>query len=112
MIQKISCKQLPGRKKMIFLRKRGNQLLIKVLLKTQDTNQYVEAKALIDSGCIGCAVSQSFIKEHQINRTKLSHKVRVLNADGMENKAGWITHHVVLLSVARDFSPVTIMHSF
>jgi len=27
---------------------------------------------------------------------KLSHKVRVLNADGTENKAGWITHHVML----------------
>src|SRR5882757_8337564 len=35
MIRKISCKQLPGSKKAIFLRKRGNQLSIKVLLKTQ-----------------------------------------------------------------------------
>src|SRR5882757_191634 len=94
MIQKISCKQLPGEKKAIFLRKRGNQLSIKVLLKTQDTNQYVEAKALIDSGCTRCAISRSFIKKHQINRTKLDHKIRVVNADGTENKAGRITHHV------------------
>ena len=57
MIQKFSCKQLPGKKKTIFLRKRGNQLSIKVLLKTQDTNQYVEVEALIDSGCTGCVVS-------------------------------------------------------
>src|SRR5882757_7577159 len=28
-IQKVSCKQLPGNKKAIFLRKRGNQLSIK-----------------------------------------------------------------------------------
>src|SRR5882757_8755855 len=94
MIQKILCKQLPGNKKAVFLRKRGNQLPIKVLLKTQDTNQYVEAKALIDSGCTGCAISRSFIKKHQINRTKLDHKIRVVNADGTENKAGRITHHV------------------
>src|SRR5882757_5781890 len=46
-IRKISCKQLPGSKRAIFLRKRGNQLSIEVLLKTQDTNQYTRAKALL-----------------------------------------------------------------
>src|SRR5882757_3999898 len=73
MIQRISCKQLPGEKKAIFIRKRRNQLSIEVILKTQDTNQYVKAKALIDSGCTGCAISRSFIKKHQINRVKLNH---------------------------------------
>src|SRR5882757_5433863 len=76
MIRKILCKQLPGSKKAIFIRKRGNQLSIKVLLKTQDTNQYIKAKTLIDSGCTGCAISRTFVKKNQINRTKLDHKIR------------------------------------
>src|SRR5882757_2608919 len=61
MIQRISCKQLPGEKKAIFLRKRGNQLSIEVILKTQDTNQYIKAKALIDSGCTGCVLGSAFV---------------------------------------------------
>jgi len=32
-------------------------------------------------------------KETPINRAKLDNKIRVVNADGTENKAGRITHH-------------------
>ena len=35
-------------------------------------------------------------KKNQINREKLPFKVKVLNADGTENSAGRITHHVEL----------------
>jgi len=53
-----------------------------------------DSSHLINSGCTGCAIGWSFIKKYQINRTKLDHKIRVVNADGTENKAERITHHV------------------
>jgi len=56
----------------------------------------VEAKALIDSGCTGCAINRNFVTKHQINRKKLPHQLRVLNADGTENSSGRITHHIEL----------------
>ncbi|HEV7738705.1 MAG TPA: retropepsin-like aspartic protease, partial [Chlamydiales bacterium] len=97
MIRNISCKLLPGKKSTIFLRKKGNQLSINVLVKTKDTGKYVEAKALIDSGCTGSAIDRDFVKKHQINRQRLPHNLKVLNADGTENSAGRITHHVPLM---------------
>ena len=97
MIQNISCKLLLGKKNTVFLRKRGNQLSLKVLLKTKDTNQYVEARALIDSGCTGCAIDRDFVRKNQINRGKLPHSLKVLNADGTENSSGRITHHSTLM---------------
>jgi len=48
----------------------------------KDTEQYVEAKALIDSGCTGCAINRDFINKHVIKREKLQHQLKVLNADG------------------------------
>jgi len=52
-----------GKKNTVFLRKRVNQLSLKVLLKTKDTNQYVEARALIDSGCTGCAIDRDLLEK-------------------------------------------------
>jgi hypothetical protein len=96
-LRNISCKLLPTKKKF-FLRKRGgNQLSIKVLLKMKDTEQYVEAKALIDSGCTGCAIDRDFVNKHKINQEKLQHKLKVLNADGTENSSGRITHHTEVM---------------
>ena len=97
MMRNISCKLLLGKKTPVFLRKRGSQLLIEVLLKTKDTEKYIKAKALIDSGCTGCAISRNFIQEQHINREKLPYKVKVLNADGSENSAGRITHHTTMM---------------
>src|ERR1700733_11876785 len=85
-------------KNKFFLRKTGgNQLSIKVLLKMENTEQYVEAKALIDSGCTGCAINREFVNKHKIKREKLSRQLRVLNADGSENSSGRITHHTEIM---------------
>jgi len=63
----------------------------------KDTEQYVEAKALIDSGCTGCAIDREFVNKNHIKREKLQHKLKVLNADGTENSSGRITHHAEVM---------------
>ena len=63
----------------------------------ENTEQYVEAKALIDSGCTGCAINREFVNKHKIKREKLSRQLRVLNADGSENSSGRITHHTEIM---------------
>ena len=68
-----------------------------VQLMTKDTGQVIKAKALIDSGCTGCAIDRDFVNRNKINRTKLPRKVKVLNADGSENSSGRITHHSELI---------------
>src|ERR1700733_9918066 len=96
-LRNISCKLLPGKNKFFLRKTEGNQLSIKVLLKMEDTEQYVEAKALIDSGCTGCAINREFINKHKIKREKLTCQLRVLNADGSENSSGRITHHTEIM---------------
>ena len=97
MLRNISCKLLPKKKKFFLRKKGGNQLSIKVLLKMKDTEQYVEAKALIDSGCTGCAIDRDFVNKNAIKREKLQHQLKVLNADGTENSSGRITHHAEVM---------------
>ena len=63
----------------------------------KDTEQYIEAKALIDSGCTGCAIDRDFVNKKKIKREKLQRNLRVLNADGTENSAGRITHHAEVM---------------
>ena len=97
MIRNISCKLLPGKKKFFLRKKGGEQLSTQVQLMTKDTGRYIKAKALIDSGCTGCAIDRDFVNKHKINRERLPHKVKVLNADGTENSSGRITHHAELI---------------
>src|SRR6202042_1008591 len=87
-LRNISSKLLPQKKKFFLRRRGGNQISIKVLLKMKDTEQYIEAKALIDSGCTGCAIDRDFVNKNKIKRERLQHKLKVLNADGTENSSG------------------------
>jgi len=96
-LRNISCKVLPKNKKFFLRKKGGNQLSINVLLKMKDTEQYVEAKALIDSGCTRCAIDREFVNKNHIKREKLQHKLKVLNVDGTENSSGRITHHTEVM---------------
>ena len=64
---------------------------------TKDTGRVIKAKALIDSGYTGCAIYRDFVNKNKINHAKLPWKVKVLNADGLENSSGRITHHSELI---------------
>jgi hypothetical protein len=52
--------------------------------------------ALLDSGCDGLSIDHCFVRRNNIPTRKVVSPVRVLNADGTENKHGYITEYVTL----------------
>ncbi|SLM35780.1 retrotransposon nucleocapsid protein [Lasallia pustulata] len=53
-----------------------------------------DAWAMVDSGAIGNFVSERFVRNNQIRKTKKAHPYCVGNVDGTLNKGnnGWVTH--------------------
>jgi hypothetical protein len=52
--------------------------------------------ALLDSGFDGSSIDHCFVKRNKIPTRKVANPAWVLNADGMENKHGYITEYVTL----------------
>jgi hypothetical protein len=52
--------------------------------------------ALLDSGYDGSSIDHHFVKRNNIPMRKVANPVQVLNADGVENKHGYITNYVTL----------------
>jgi hypothetical protein len=48
--------------------------------------------ALLDSGCDGLAIDHHFVRRNNIPTRKVANQVQVLNADGTENKHGYMLH--------------------
>lgn len=63
---------------------------------TMDTGERITVKALLDSGCTGSCINESFVKKHSLNTTKLPKAIPVFNADGTENTSGKLTHTLQL----------------
>src|SRR6267143_5385083 len=92
----ISCLQVPGCDSAMFIRSQGNQLTVKTIVQELGSSLEIPARALLDSGCTGCTINQSFIDRHQMHMTKLDNPQTVYNADGTENINGKITMTVRL----------------
>jgi len=92
-MDKVLCKNLPGKKKTIYLRKWGNQLSITVNLQVKERDESIPVKVLIDSGCTSCAIGRKFVRRHELETIWLKRSVCILNVDGSENNGGRITHH-------------------
>ena len=90
-IKHISQLQVPTKKEALFVRGQGNQLTIDVILTDLATEKTIPARALLDSGCTGCTIDRAFVNKHKLMTTELEHPIRVLNADGTDNKDGQIT---------------------
>jgi hypothetical protein len=52
--------------------------------------------ALLDSGCDRSSIDHHFVKRNNISMRKVANPARVLNADGTENKHGYIIEYVTL----------------
>ena len=62
------------------------------VIKTMDTLESFQMKALIDSGCTGSCINEEFRRKHQISLTPLPKPIPVFNADGSQNIGGKLTH--------------------
>jgi len=69
-------------------------LIMKVLIASEQHRIQHETQALIDSGCTVSCINEETIKKFNLERKPLEHAVPVRNADGTLNAAGSITHVV------------------
>src|SRR5882762_5065707 len=77
----------PDSKEMLYLRGNGNQLTVKTIVQELNSSREFEAKALLDSGCTGCAIDKEFIEKNHLKTVTLERPVTIHNADGTENMA-------------------------
>ena len=59
-------------------------------------NISMQTEALVDSGAYSIFIHERIIKEHGFKKDLLPHPYNVFNADNTPNKAGMITHQVML----------------
>jgi hypothetical protein len=73
-----------------------NQMIIEGTVTTLDTNERNKINILIDSGCTGSCVNQSFVLKNKINTRPLDRPIPVYNADGTPNLGGSLKEVVQL----------------
>lgn len=66
------------------------------MIITMDTGEQIAVNALLDSGCTGSCINETFVKKHSLNMTKLPKAILVFNTDGTENASGKLTHTLQL----------------
>ena len=69
-------------------------LIMKVLIASEQHRIQHETRALIDSGCIVSCINEETVKKFNLEKKPLEHAVPVRNADGTLNAARSITHVV------------------
>ena len=62
-----------------------NQMDVSGIVKTIDTLESFQMKALIDLECTGSCINEEFAKKHRINLTPLPKPIPVFNTDGSQN---------------------------
>lgn len=93
--------ELKSRPRYIRGRK-GNQIDVPMIVTTLDSSESFSVKALLDSGCTGSSIDQTFVQEHGIATIKLPVPIPVYNADGSHNAGGPITECVELRVKIQD----------
>src|SRR5271170_2332235 len=69
-------------------------LIMKVLVASEQHRIWHECRALIDSGCTVSCINEETVKRFNLEKKPLEHAVPVRNADGTLNAARSITHVV------------------
>ena len=72
-----------------------NTLNLLVNLLTDD-GKILSTMALIDSGCTGSSIDESFVQQHHIPTHELSQSIPVYNADGTPNSRGAISTFITI----------------
>ena len=75
------------------------ELMVKVGLKTLDTQRQMDENALLDCGATGLFMDTKWAKGNFISMTELEHPIHVYNVDGSQNSVGSITHEATLIMI-------------
>ncbi|KAI0683869.1 hypothetical protein BC835DRAFT_1241303, partial [Cytidiella melzeri] len=75
----IALKELSGPQRFVKGR-RGHQLDVPVTLSILETQQTLSLVALLDSGCTGSCIDETFVRTHNLPTKKLVRPIPVYNA--------------------------------
>ena len=73
--------------------------MIKVGLKTLDTQRQMDENALLDCGATGLFMDTKWAKGNFISMMELEYPIHVYNMDGSHNSVGSITHEATLIMI-------------
>ena len=73
--------------------------MVKVGLKTLDTQRQMDEDALLDCRATGLFMDTKWAKGHFISMTELEYLILVYNVDGSCNSVGSITHEATLIMI-------------
>ena len=76
-------------KRVITMGKR--QMDLKGSIQKTDTGEQISIKALLNSGCTGSCINETFVDKHGIETRELPKPIPVYNADGTPNANGMVT---------------------
>ena len=68
-----------------------HQMDLKGSIQRTDTGKQISIKALLDSGCTGSCIDETFVDKHGIETRELPKPIPVYNADGTPNANGMVT---------------------
>ena len=77
--------------------------MIKVGLKTPDTQRQMDEDTLLDCGATGLFMDTKWAKGNFISMTELEHPILVYNVDGSRNSVGSITHEATLIMIHKGY---------
>ena len=75
------------------------ELMVKVGLKTLDTQRQMDENALLDCGATGLFMDTKWAKGNFISMTEFEYPILVYNMDGSHNSVGSITHEATLIMI-------------
>ncbi len=84
------------RKPIRYIRGASGDFSIPVTLQPVSSLLKLSTKALIDSGCMGSAINQEYVRKHNLDTKKALIPIPVYNANGTRNQGGDITEFVEL----------------
>ena len=73
--------------------------MVKVGLKTLNTQQQMDENALLDCGATGLFMDTKWAKGNFISMTELEYPIHVYNVNGSRNSVGSITHEATLIMI-------------
>ena len=73
--------------------------MVKVGLKTLDTQRQMDENALLDCGATGLFIEMKWAKDNFISMTELEQPILVYNINGSCNSVGSITHEATLMMI-------------
>ncbi len=85
-----------------YIRGASGDFSIPVTIEPVSSLLKLTTKALIDSGCTGSAINQTYVKKHNLDTKKVLIPIPVYNADGTRNQGGDITEFMELSMTIGD----------